>query len=134
MYRHLKNFHLHDFLEPLLVKLLGRIHIYAYDEWAVELGLETIDLLACVSHLHAKIVDVHLVVHSLCADSDNLDGIYCSVVRSCDTELRRYIDSLLNLLVACLGRIEENVCRMSSDISLYAMDAGNLLELCLECH
>ena len=132
--RHLEHFHFNYFLVPLLVEFLRRVHVHAYDKRTLELTLETVDLLAGVSHLHAKVVDIHLVVHSFSADGNDLHRVNALMVRSIDTELRRYIDSLLNLLVACLGRIEENVSRMSSDISLYAMDAGNLLELCLECH
>ena len=134
MSRHLEDFHFHNLLEPVLGKILGRIHVDADYERTGKLGLETVDLLSCKPHLHAEVVDVHLVVHAFRTDGNYLERVDSIVVRSCDAELCRLVDRLLYLVRICLCWIIKDVCCMSVDECPYSVDARHLFKLCLEGH
>ena len=134
MDRHLESLHLHDILEPVLVKILCRIHVDAYDERTCELSLEAVYPLSGKAHLHSEIVDVHLVIHAFSPDGNDLKLRDFLVVRSCNPELRRYEYCLLDLVSVSLRRIVKDVSRMSLHICLHSVYSRNLLELSLESH
>ena len=134
MYRHLEHVHLHEVFEPVLLNVFRRIHIYSYDERTSEFSLKTIDLLVCLTHLEAEIVDVHSVIHAFGAYGDYLERVDGARNKIIHLELGRNIDGFLYLLRRYFCRVVEYIGSVSLHKYLNSMYTVDSFEFRLECH
>ena len=84
--------------------------------------------------MHTKIIDVHLVIHLLCPDGQNLDYFGLGRVWSLDSKFCRNIDGFHQLLRTDYRWVIQNfgfVFAHKRTDTIYTLD---FLKFCLESH